>query len=68
MDKTEAIRLLGGSISSAARACGVTSSAVSQWPDELTHPYLSTVQAALYRIKHKLPHPEPRTRKPKAVQ
>lgn len=57
MKKSEAIRLLAPSRQEAARMCGVTTSAISQWPEELVHPYLSVVQAALYRKAHKLPHP-----------
>jgi transposase-like protein len=49
MNKQQAIELLGGTVSAAARACGVTSSAVSQWPDELTKDHIDRVQAALWR-------------------
>ncbi len=35
MLKTEAIQLLGGTITAAAKAIGVTYHAVHQWPDEL---------------------------------
>ncbi len=49
MNKQQAIELLGGTVSAAARACGVTSSAVSQWPDELTKDHVDRVQAALWR-------------------
>jgi len=49
MNKQQAIDLLGGTVSAAARACGVTSSAVSQWPDELTKDHIDRVQAALWR-------------------
>lgn len=51
MQKTRAIELLGGKASLAAAACGVTPSAVSQWPDELTKDIEDRVLAALAR-KH----------------
>lgn len=35
MQKQKAIQLLGGSVSKAAEAMGVTYQAVSGWPDEL---------------------------------
>lgn len=35
MLKTQAIELLGGSVTAAAEAIGISYSAVSQWPDEL---------------------------------
>lgn len=34
MDKRTAIELLGGTVSIAAQKLGITSSAISQWPDE----------------------------------
>ena len=46
MNKQQAIELPGGGRN---RACGVTSSAVSQWPDELTKDHIDRVQAALWR-------------------
>ena len=49
MLKSEAIKALGGSVTSAAKACGITHSAVSQWPDELPKAIVDRVQAALYR-------------------
>lgn len=51
MQKTRAIELLGGKASLVAAACGVTPSAVSQWPDELTKDIEDRVLAALAR-KH----------------
>lgn len=57
MDKQEAITLIGGSRKEAARLCGITPSAISQWPKVLDYPQLTIVQAALYRKKHKLPPP-----------
>jgi predicted transcriptional regulator len=49
MKKSRAIELLGGTVTAAADAMGVTSSAVSQWPDELTHEMENRVLAALAR-------------------
>lgn len=49
MTKTEAIELLGGTVKSAADACQISSSAISQWPEELTKDHIDRVQAALYR-------------------
>jgi translation initiation factor RLI1 len=49
MKKTTAIKLLGGSIKAAAEACEITSSAISQWPEDLTKDQIDRVQAALYR-------------------
>lgn len=49
MTKTEAIQLLGGTVTSAAQAIGVSSSAVSLWPDELPARIADRVQAALWR-------------------
>ena len=50
MDKTEALKLLGGTTALAAKACRITSSAISQWPDVLNKDQTDRVQAALYRI------------------
>jgi hypothetical protein len=50
MTKTEAIKLLGGTVGAASRAIGVSSSAVSLWPDELPARIADRVQAALWRI------------------
>ncbi|MDR0276241.1 MAG: Cro/CI family transcriptional regulator [Burkholderiaceae bacterium] len=51
MDKSVAIELLGGSTSAAAAAIGITSAAVSQWPDQLPPRLADRVQAALARQK-----------------
>lgn len=51
MLKTKAIELLGGSITAAADAIGVTYQAVDKWPDELPARLVDRVQAALAR-KH----------------
>lgn len=49
MDKTEAIRLLGGTVAAAASAVGITAQAVSDWPDPLPQRIADRVQAALWR-------------------
>jgi len=54
MQKKSAIDLLGGSVTSAARACGISPSAVSQWPDELNRDQIDRVQAALWRKQEAL--------------
>jgi hypothetical protein len=51
MDKETAVRLLGGTVGSAAAEIGVTSSAISQWPDQLPPRLVDRVLAALAR-KH----------------
>jgi len=51
MLKSDAIRLLGGTNTSAAEAIGITQSAVSQWPDVLPPTIADRVIAALAR-KH----------------
>jgi len=64
MTKLEAIRLLGGTPSAAAAELGITVSAISQWPDELTKAIENRVLASQAR-KHlppeligSAPHPE----------
>lgn len=52
MKKSEALELLGGTPASAARAIGITPSAVSQWPDELPAAIADRVQAALWRMSN----------------
>ena len=51
MTKDDAIKALGGSQASAARWCGITPSAVSQWPatNELPKGIERTVLAGLMR-------------------
>ena len=49
MKKSHALQLLGGSVTSAAKACEISSSAVSQWPEVLTKDQVVRVQAALFR-------------------
>ena len=49
MKKQDAIRLLGGTAASAARLIGISPSAVSLWPDELSDAIADRVQAAIAR-------------------
>lgn len=58
MLKTEAIQILGGTASDAAKAIGITPQAISDWPDVLTAAIRDRVQAALYRkFAPNQPHP-----------
>ena len=54
MLKTEAIEILGGTVTSAARAVGVSPQAVSLWPDVLTDAIRDRVQAAMWRQSRQL--------------
>ena len=49
MLKTKAIELLGGSISAAAEAIGISYQAVNQWPEDLPPRIADRVYAALAR-------------------
>ena len=49
MNKADAIRLLGGTAAAAAKAIGITPTAISLWPDVLPPRIADRVQAALYR-------------------
>ena len=49
MDKQEAIQLLGGTPAAAAKEVGVTTAAISLWPDVLPARIADRVQAALWR-------------------
>lgn len=49
MEKTRAIELLGGTISSAAQEIGCSYQAVRQWPEVLTRRIADRVEAALAR-------------------
>lgn len=51
MNKAKAIELLGNTVGAAAKAVGVSASAVTQWPDELPPRIADRVLAALAR-KH----------------
>lgn len=49
MQKTKAIELLGGTVSAAAEAVGITYQAVDKWPEVLPPRIVDRVQAALAR-------------------
>lgn len=51
MKKATAIEQLGGSITAAAKAIGVSYQAVNQWPDTLPKRISDRVQAALWRMQ-----------------
>jgi predicted transcriptional regulator len=51
MLKSEALALLGGTVTSTAAAVGVTPSAVSQWPDVLPRRIEDRVLAAVARAR-----------------
>lgn len=54
MNKARALQLLGGTVATAAEAVGISSAAISQWPDELPPRLADRVLAALAR-KHLAP-------------
>jgi hypothetical protein len=58
MKKATALELLGGTVASAAEAIGISSAAISQWPDELPQRIVDRVQAAQWRIANGVPHPK----------
>ena len=49
MKKSKAIELLGGTVASAAASIGITSQAITQWPDELPNRLTDRVYAAIAR-------------------
>jgi hypothetical protein len=51
MLKAKAIELLGGSVTAAAQAIGISYQAVDKWPDELPARIADRVLAALARQK-----------------
>jgi len=51
MKKSEAIELLGGTVSEAAKAIGINPQAVTQWPDELPNRISDRVIAAVARSR-----------------
>ena len=55
MQKKQAIELLGGTTSKAAEAIGITSPAITQWPDELPPRLADRVLAACLRMGRKVP-------------
>lgn len=50
MTKDQAIQILGGTPSAAAKAIGITSQAVSDWPDVLSQRITDRVEIALIRM------------------
>lgn len=56
MKKSRAIELLGGTVSAAAEAIGITPAAISQWPDELPRRIADRVIAALARQGKYMPY------------
>jgi len=59
MRKDEAISVLGGTISAAADAIGVSYQAIVKWPDELPPRLRDRVQAALWRRQNVGPKSAP---------
>jgi len=60
MTKSQAIDLFGGRVKDLAAALGVTSSAISQWPDaELPTEYADRVRGAAVRLKKWSPVADP---------
>ena len=57
MNKADAIRLLGGTAAAAAKAIGISSAAVSLWPDVLPPRIADRVQAALWRQEQEAKQP-----------
>ena len=55
MKKSRALELLGGTVATAAEAIGISSAAVSQWPDELPDRIVDRVIAALVKLKKPVP-------------
>lgn len=51
MQKAQAIKLLGGTITAAAEAIGISYQAVKKWPDELSSRISDRVYAASARKK-----------------
>lgn len=55
MFKHQALQLLGGSVTSAASAIGISTQAISQWPNVLTKNNVDSVLAACLRKGIKVP-------------
>lgn len=51
MNKSDAIEILGGSVSAAAKAIGISYQAVAKWPDVLTPRIADRVVAAQSRLR-----------------
>lgn len=58
LTKSQAIALLGGTVTAAARALNITPASVSGWPDPLTADIRNRVQAWQWRFQHGL-EPDP---------
>jgi UTP--glucose-1-phosphate uridylyltransferase len=50
MTKSDAIRIFGSTVTEMAAAIGVTRSAVSQWPEQLTQHQIDRVVGAAVRL------------------
>ena len=50
MKKRDAISLFGSTQSALGAALGITKSAISQWPDDLTQPQIDWVTGAVVRL------------------
>lgn len=59
MNKREAIQLFGGTQRKLAAALGVTESAISQWPADLTNRQTDLVVGAAYRLGRLPCEPKP---------
>lgn len=55
MRKTQAIELLGGTVTAAAGAVGITYQAVTQWPDPLPNRIADRVLGACIRLGLQVP-------------
>lgn len=55
MKKSRALELLGGSVGTAADAIGISSAAVTQWPDDLPDRIVDRVIAALVKASKPVP-------------
>lgn len=64
MKKSEAIRMIGSTATELAAAVGVTSSAVSQWPDDLTQNQIDRVVGAAVRLGRLRVHQDPEEAEP----
>ena len=53
MQKTQAIEQLGGNITAAAKAIGISYQAVNKWPEVLSPRVADRVEAAVSRLKSK---------------
>ena len=51
MQKQTAIELLGGSVTAASKAIGISYQAVNKWPETLTDRVADRVEAAIARMK-----------------